>query len=237
MKPKQLIAAGALVGILAVGGASIASAQDSGSTSTPDPEHEPVDPAEPIDGAELPGQPELPQHGTVTVVEHSVSNTDRRRRHLGLTGHRPPRPPPTWSRRAVPGDSVPGHRRVSGRGRPTASRRRSQPRASPPRSSHFLRVGTSATRATSIPTASSCRTVTTIAIARAVCGLITSRRPSSSTSAGRTLETRIGLPSAMARLSLDQPIGCGALTRSPSTSAKRCAIQVATPTPATSSAP
>lgn len=35
MKPKQLIAAGALVGILAVGGASIASAQDSGSTPTP----------------------------------------------------------------------------------------------------------------------------------------------------------------------------------------------------------
>ena len=37
MNPKQLIAAGALVGILAVGGASIASAQDSGSTTTPTP--------------------------------------------------------------------------------------------------------------------------------------------------------------------------------------------------------
>jgi hypothetical protein len=41
MKPKQLIAAGALVGILAVGGASIASAQDSGSTSTPTPSTSP----------------------------------------------------------------------------------------------------------------------------------------------------------------------------------------------------
>ncbi len=35
MNPKQLIAAGAVVGILAVGGASIASAQDSGSTPAP----------------------------------------------------------------------------------------------------------------------------------------------------------------------------------------------------------
>ena len=44
MKPKQLIAAGALVGILAVGGASIASAQDSGSTSTPTPSTSPSTP-------------------------------------------------------------------------------------------------------------------------------------------------------------------------------------------------
>jgi len=46
MKPKQLIAAGALVGILAVGGASIASAQDSGSTSTPTPSTSPTTPSQ-----------------------------------------------------------------------------------------------------------------------------------------------------------------------------------------------
>ncbi len=38
MTPKQLFAAGALVGILAVGGASIASAQDNGSSSTTTPD-------------------------------------------------------------------------------------------------------------------------------------------------------------------------------------------------------
>ena len=46
MKPKQLIAAGALVGIVAVGGASIASAQDSGSTSTPTPSTSPTTPSQ-----------------------------------------------------------------------------------------------------------------------------------------------------------------------------------------------
>ena len=60
MTPKQLFAAGALVGILAVGGASIASAQDSGSTTTPTrrarpprrASRRPSSTRQPVDGAE-----------------------------------------------------------------------------------------------------------------------------------------------------------------------------------------
>ena len=75
MTPKQLFAAGALVGILAVGGASIASAQDSGSTTTPDSSSqttttESVDGPESVDGTEpVEPRPELPEHGAGPRVD------------------------------------------------------------------------------------------------------------------------------------------------------------------------
>ncbi len=79
MTPKQLFAAGALVGILAVGGASIASAQDSGSTTTPDSSSqttpsqstpESVDSTESVDGTEsVEPRPELPEHGAGPRVD------------------------------------------------------------------------------------------------------------------------------------------------------------------------
>ena len=108
MKLKQLIAAGALVGILAVGGASIASAQDSGSTTTPTQDS--TQSTTPPSQSTAPGQshaddPNCPNMGAGTgIVHHSVSQ-----RHIGLTttescSHRP---------RLCPG-IAPGHSRVPG---------------------------------------------------------------------------------------------------------------------------